>query len=155
MKVKRNYKDESEKLAKAIDIAIESFRKFNSFNLTESQVDTVIKAFEERRFFALNPEPQFKKLASLEYLIEETFTPFQDGAGEAVEYFWKKIAEANLDYKRENKLRKILDRGKIKGRIEYEYVTDMIVIAQQENMVTNDEAVQLSEMLATYERSHA
>ena len=39
--------------------------------------------------------------------------------------FGKKIGEADLDYKRENKLEKILNRGEIKGRIEFEYVTDM------------------------------
>lgn len=154
MKVQRNYQDESEKLSKAMDIAIESFKKFNPWNLSDSQLNTIIKGFEERKFLALHPKPQFKKLASLKYLIEETLTPFQEGTGEAVEYFWRKVAEAKLDYKRENKLAKILERGKIKGRIEYECVIDRIVVAQQENLITNEEAVRLNQMIADYEARH-
>ena len=87
MKTLRNYKDESEKLAKAIDIAIDAFKKFAPFNLSQSQLDSVIENYEEWKKNALNPEPQFKRLASLNYLIQYTFTPFQEGTGEAVEFF--------------------------------------------------------------------
>ena len=47
MKTLRNYKDESEKLAKAIDIAIDAFKKFAPFNLPQSQLDSVIENYEE------------------------------------------------------------------------------------------------------------
>ena len=80
------------------------------------------------------------------------FTYFQEGSGPTVEYFWQKINEAGLDYVRENKLEKILKRGNIRGRIEYDYVTDMMVVAEQLGMVSKEEAQQLSNMLGAYEQ---
>ena len=154
MKTSRNYKDESEKLAKAIDIAIDVFKKFAPFGLSQSQLSATIKTYEEWKENALYPEPQFKRLAFLKYLIDSILTPFQEGAGEAVEYFWKKISESNLDYKRENKLEKILAQNKIKNRVEYDYVTDMLVIAKQENLITQEQSMKLAQMLGNYENSN-
>ena len=91
-------------------------------------------------------------MTSLKYDIESVFTYFQEGAGPTVEYFWNRIAEEKLDYTRENRLKKILDRGKIKGRVEFEYVIDMFVVAQQNGMITRDEALQLSDMLEKFEK---
>jgi hypothetical protein len=144
MKARRNYKDESEKLAKAIDIAIDAFNKYRPEKET-------INGYEMWKTMALNPEPPYKKLASLNYLIEYVFTYFQEGGGEIVEYFWKRIAEEELDYKRENKLQKILYQGKIKSRIQYEYIQDIFVVAQQEGMISPAQADQLAQMLERYE----
>ena len=63
----------------------------------------------------------------------------------------KNGSKENLGYVREDKLRKILDRGKIKGRIEYELVIDSIVVAEQEERITKQEATQLSEMIGEFE----
>ena len=90
-------------------------------------------------------------MASLKYDIEAVFTYFQEAAGETVEYFWAKLNEAGLDYKRENKLEKILNRGKIKGDIEYNYVTDMLVVAEEVGLTTAVQNAQLNEILGVYE----
>ena len=111
----------------------------------------VTSNLEKDKFRRIDAEQKIKTLASLKYDIKAVFTYFQEGAGETVEYFWNKICEANLDYKRENKLEKILNRGKIRGRIEYEYVTDMIVVAEQVGMTSEEETKRLSEMLGEYE----
>jgi hypothetical protein len=148
----RTYETESKRLAKAIDIAVEAFTKVCPENFTPENQDHFIKTYLGWKDSCLNPDRKFKNLASLKYDIESVFTYFQEGTGPTVEYFWKKIAESELDYTRENRLKKILDRGKIKGRIEFEYVIDMFVVAQQNGMISRDEAVQLSDMLKTFEQ---
>lgn len=100
---------------------------------------------------ALYPEPKYKKIASLKYVIERIFTIFNEGSGDFVEYFWKEINKQNLGYVREDKLWKVLKRSKINNRIEYEYIIDTIGPAEQENRITNEEAKLLSEMIGIFE----
>lgn len=144
MKTRRTYEEESKKLAKAIDIAIDVFAKFNSEK-------DVIKGYETWKNMALHPEPKFRRLASLNYIVDAVFTYFQEGVGEAVELFWRRIGEEGLDYKRENTLQKIFDQKAIKTRIQYEYVQDIFVVAQQQNMITSEQAIELAQMLDRYE----
>ncbi|PTB97354.1 hypothetical protein C9994_03200 [Marivirga lumbricoides] len=151
MKKKRTYQEDVEKLFKAIDISIESYKTYPPKDWTQDIVKMVTSNLEKDKLSIINAEPKFRTLASLKYDIEAVFTYFQEATGETVEYFWKKIDEAGLDFKRENKLEKILDRGKIRGRIEYEYVTDMIIVAEQVGMTSKEETKRLSDMLGNYE----
>lgn len=148
----RTYETESQKLARAIDVAVEAFTKVCPENFTPENQKHIIRTYLGWKDSCLNPERKFKSLASLKYDIESVFTYFQEGTGPTVEYFWNKIAEKELDYTRENRLKKILERGKIKGRIEFEYVIDMFVVAQQNGMITRDEALQLSDMIEKFEK---
>ena len=107
--------------------------------------------YKESKNNVIIPEPQYKNLASLKHHIQDVFTYFQEGSGDTVEYFWNRIIEENLDYKRENKLEKILKRGKIRGRVEYDYLTDMILVAEQVGLSTKSETEKLSNMLTEYE----
>lgn len=146
------YEEEAKKLAMAIDVAVESFQNECPANFTAQHQAHFIKTYMEWKENCLNPEPQFKKLVSLKYIINDVFTYFQEGSGTTVEYFWKKIHILGLDYQRENRIKKILDRGKIRGHIEYEYIIDMFVIAQQNGMITKYEALKLSDMLKKFEQ---
>ena len=148
---KRNYEEEAMKLSKAIDIAIESYEKFPPDYWSKEELNHVINCYKEYKDLALNPESNFKKIASLNYLIKDVFTSFQESAGKEVEYFWQQIEKHKLNYIREDKLEKIIKRGKIKSRIDFEYVTDIIVPAEQENRITNDEAKKLGKMLNEFE----
>ena len=148
---KKIYEDEAIKLSKAIDIAIEAFEKYPPEIWTKDILTHVINCYREWKDDALNPEPKFKKITSLKYIIESVFTYFEESNGKDVEYFWKQIKEQNLDYVREDKLWKIIKRGKIKNRIEFEYVTDLIVIAEQEKRITEDEARKLATMIGEFE----
>ena len=151
MKKKRTYQEEANKLITAIDIAIEAFKLECPPDFEKRHQEHTISCYTNLKESCLNPDAQFRNLASLKYSINDVFTYFQEGTGKTVEYFWKKIDEANLDYKRENKLEKILNRGKIKGRIEFDYVTDMIVVAEQVGMTSKEETIKLSVMLGEYE----
>jgi hypothetical protein len=147
MKKKKTYQEEAAKLIRAIDIAVESFEKYCPNDLDERSLKHIISCYKGWKDELLHPLPQYMNLASLKYQIENVFTSFQEGAGETVEYFWKRIKEEGLDYVRENRLKKILDRGRIKGRLEYDYVTDMIVVAEQVGLTTSEEAFRLGHML--------
>lgn len=151
MKQKVNYEIEALKLSKAAEIAIEAFKIFPPKDWNEETLLHVQNCYNEWRDGALNPKPQFKNLASLKYKIKEIFTIFQEGSGDFVEYFWKEIKNQNLDYVREDKLLKILKRGKINNKIDYEYIVDIIIPAEQENRITNEEAKLLTEMIGIFE----
>jgi hypothetical protein len=147
----RNYETEAIKLAKAIDIAIDAFVKYPPKDFTEEHIDHVVSVHNEWKNAVLNPEPKFKKIASLKYDIQNVFTYFQESSGETVEYFWRQIKNESLDYVREDKLRKIIERGK-KGQIEFDLVTDSLVAAEQDGQITKEQAGQLSRMIGEFEK---
>ncbi|TXK26690.1 hypothetical protein FVR03_21590 [Pontibacter qinzhouensis] len=149
--MKKDYTLEAEKVARAIDIAIEAFMKTPPPGFTDSQVNQFVKVYKDYKESALNPLPGFRKLASLKYIVNDILTFFQESKGEAVDSFWEKVNEENLGYKREDQLRKILDRGKIRGRIEYELAVDSIVPAEQEGSITKEDASLLGKLISEFE----
>lgn len=151
MSKRRIYDEEADKLVKAIDIAIEAFSVKCPADFDRNHQQHFISCYTEWKENCLHPEPKFKNLTSLKYLVEDVFTYFQEGTGPTVEYFWNKIKEENLPYERENKLQKILDRGKLKDQIEYEYVIDMIIVAEQIGMTTAIQTKTLNELLEQFE----
>ncbi|RYJ42440.1 hypothetical protein [Flavobacterium beibuense] len=149
--MKKTYDEEAKKLANAIDIALDAFEQYPVKGLTPDQRNMMINSYLEFRHSALNPLPQYKKLASLKYLITDVFIYFNEATGDTVEYFWKQIHLNNLDYQRENKLLKILKRQKIKDRIEYEYVTDIMVHYHQQGLISDEELLQIQKMIEAFE----
>lgn len=151
MKRIKTYDEEALKLSKAIDIAIVTFRNKCPKNFNREHQKHFISCYTKWKNECLHPENKFKNLTSLKYYETDVFTYFQESSGLTVEYFWNKTQEENLDYKRINKLEKILKRGKIKGRIEYEYVTDIMVVAEQIGMTSKKETEKLNEMIHDFE----
>jgi uncharacterized pyridoxamine 5'-phosphate oxidase family protein len=76
---------------------------------------------------------------------------YQEDSGEPVEMFWRLIKEQGIPLKRVNKMAKILKRGRIKDQEEYDFVTDVIVPYKQEGMITEEQEIQLNEMLGKFE----
>ncbi len=151
MTERKSYQEEAERLAKAIDIAIDAFKTHLPKEWEEKHLHHTVSCYREWKENALYPHPQFKKIASLKYQIEDVLTYFQEASGATVEYFWKHIQDAGLDYVRENKLKKILMRGKIRGRIEYEYIMDMVLVAEQIGFTTPAESQKLNELIHQFE----
>ncbi|MGH1384737.1 hypothetical protein [Kordia sp.] len=151
MAKRKSYTEEVEKLSKAIDISIEAYKKHPPNGWTQEHIEMVTSHLEEDKVRRLEATKKFRTMASLKYDIEAVFTYFQEASGTTVEYFWTKIKEAELDYTRENKLEKILNRGKIKDAIEYNYVTDMLMVAEQTGLTTTTQTEQLNKMLDDYE----
>lgn len=137
-----------ENLFKAIDIAINSFNKYPPVRLGSDFIDF----YTGLKNKILNHEEKFKNLRSHKYNIETVFTYFQECSGPDIEFFWKQIKEANLPYKRENRMLKILKRKRINTIIEYDFVTDVIVPYQQEGMITEEEVVLLNAYLGDFEK---
>lgn len=152
MPAKKDYATEANRLAKAIGIAIESFRQYPFEGWDNAIVDHVVNVYSEFKHLALNPAPEYRKTVSLNYIIQDVLTIFQEGTGQAVDYFWKRIAAEELGYERVDRLRKVLDRGRIKGRTEYDQVTDSFIAAQQEGRITEEEADRLAGMIGDFEK---
>ena len=151
MKKRRNYDEEVRKLFKAIDIACDAFRNHPPHLLKEKDVKHAINVYKDMKDLISKSEGKFRTLASLKYDVDVVFTFFQEASGDTVEYFWKRIKEENLGYKRVNKLDKIFNRGKIKDDIEFNFVSDIIVGAEQDGTITREEAIKLSDMLGEFE----
>lgn len=149
---KFNYTEEAETLSKAIDIAIESLQKFPPKGFNDNHLNHFVNVYLDFKHQALNPGPQYKNSRSFSYVKNDVFTYFQEGAGDAVNYFWKQVNEQNLGYKRENKLAKILKRQKIKNQIEYDFVIDVLVPYQQEGLISESDVDTLNKMILEYER---
>ncbi|KQB40366.1 hypothetical protein [Flavobacterium aquidurense] len=152
------YKIASENLARAIDISIDVIQKFPPEEWVEhyvtkdkNQITHFIDLKRECKENALKPEPRFANMQSLKYAIEDVFTYFQEGHGKFVEEFWKEIKTQNLPYKRENKMAKILKRKKINSIHEYDFVIDVIVPYQQEELVNKEEVALLNDLISEFE----
>jgi hypothetical protein len=88
----------------------------------------------------------------LRQLEREILTPWKETYDEDSDTFWRLVAERGLGLEREDYLVKILERGRIASFEEYNAVGDSIVVWQQEGRITNEQAKQLSEMLAAFEK---
>jgi hypothetical protein len=139
-------------LVKAIDIAIESLHKHPPKVWDDKTINHFMNFYTECKDRVINPEPQFRNLKSFKYVYEDVFTLFQESAGEDVNYFWDKIKEQGLPYKRENKLGKILKRKKIKDDIEYDFVIDVLVPYQQEGLINEEEVALLNIYIGDFEQ---
>jgi hypothetical protein len=147
-----NYTEQAHALGKAADIAIEAFEKFPPKGFNSAQLDHVINTYKEFKNNALHPEAKYKNLKSLSYVKTDILTIFQEGSGDFVNYFWKQVADQRLGFKRENKLQKILKRGKIKSQIEYDFIIDVLVPYQQEGVINETDANILKQMIGEFER---
>jgi hypothetical protein len=149
MKRSKTYKEEALKIAKAFDIAIEAYSKYPPKDFEKDYIsflDGWMKA-------CLSPNTPFRKrISDLKFLHPILFEFFQETKGKTVEYFWKRIQEEKLDYKRRKKtlINEILERGKIKDRNEYNYVVDMIGTLKQEGITTKEDTIELDKMIGKY-----
>ena len=157
----KKYIEARDNLIKAIDLANEALLKYPNGKekqefvydgISYTVLEWTIKWLNEVKKRRLNEEKKYETLQSLKYSIEDVFTYFQEAAGPDVDEFWRRIKEANLPYERENKLEKIMTRGRIRNDIEYDYVIDTIVPFQQEGILSNEDVKKLNEMIEKFER---
>lgn len=152
---KFDYESEANKLAQAINIAIESFKMHPPDGFDEKQLTHVINVYEKYKTEVLSPEKRFRNKSGLNQSTNEVFTYFQEGHGNTVNIFWDKINKSKLDFKRENRLAKIIKRKKIKDHIEYDFVIDTLVPYQQEGLISSDEIELLNNLISDYEAKSA
>ncbi|MCD9014603.1 hypothetical protein [Parachryseolinea silvisoli] len=146
------YEAEVQALIRMAEIAIDAFKKFPHKDWPDKDVKQFIHVYTEEREGLLNRPLQYRNLKSLCYTRQDMLIYFQEGAGEAVNYFWEQVKLENLGIKRENKMAKILKRGRIKDQIEYDFVIDVLVPYQQEGLITESGVVKINEMIAAFEK---
>ena len=142
-------------LSKAAQIAIESLKKFPQKKESNDFNNHILKCYIKFEFDISNPEPKYRNLRSLKYLEDDVFILFQEGSGELVEEFWRRIKEENLPFKRENKMAKILKQKKINNNIEYDFVNDVMIPYLQEGLITEEELVLLKAYLGKFEEKQS
>ncbi len=145
------YIEQSTNLIKAIDIAIEVVKSIPPNGFNEVHVQLFLETYLRIKKQIIEAEPKFQTLTSLKYDINSVFTYFNEGAGETVNEFWKRIKESNLPYERENKLEKILSKRKIKNRQEYDYVIDTMVPFKQEGIINDSDFELLNQLIGEFE----
>ncbi|MFC3812820.1 hypothetical protein [Lacihabitans lacunae] len=145
------YQTEIENLRKACDIAIEAYTNYSPKNWKQSDIDWFVLCTNQTKSGLIDRKPPYNNLSSLKYEYQDVFTYFQEGSGQTVEEFWKIIREEGLPYKRENKLAKILKRGKVKSHIEYDFIKDLIGPYKQEGIISESEESFLDGILVAFE----
>jgi polyhydroxyalkanoate synthesis regulator phasin len=151
MNLKKNYETESIKLSRAIDIAIESLGKHAPNNWQKLDIENAIKTYLKFKDNVLNPLPEYKNLSSLKYHIQDVFIYFQETLNETTDYFWKQIEKEELGYERVDVLEKVLKKGKISSEAEFNYIVDIMVVAEQEGRISSKEIKKLNDMISVYE----
>ena len=95
-------------------------------------------------------DPVNANLRGLAQLEDIFFTSWNEESGEDVERFWQLVAERGLPFERKDIVRDALNRGRINNEMEYQTVTDSIVIQQQMGKITAAEAERLDKMLGQF-----
>ncbi len=150
MKKKRfTYQERADRLAKTVDIAVkiihESDRYGNDFKTP------MINFCNQVKQMALNPEPQFKKVASIKYLESDFLTYWNESADKEVDEFWTELYKNGIDFERKDIIKTVLKRGKIKDIHEYDNIVDNIVVAEQIGRINKEQAIELSQMIGDFE----
>lgn len=152
MKKRKTYVQEAEKLAKAIDIAIDSYKQCPPNCFTEEELDYFITGLNGWKESCLDPDSSSKTLGALKIYKNMVFEFFQKNKGKTVEYFWNNLEKNGIDYNRSKKplIKQILENKSIKDNIEYEFLVDTISTAEEEYELTYEEISELEHILDIY-----
>ena len=153
--MENDYNKEAKNLCLAVDIAIESYKKHTPAGINKEQLELMLMFLEETKEQALSPEPEFQKISSLDYLVQDFLREFQEGTGALVDHFWKTIKENNLPFQQSNRLIQILQSKKIKSYSEYSYVTESIVTGLKTGQITHEQADELKVFVTNYQKFHS
>jgi hypothetical protein len=147
------YEEQADKLAKAVDIAEQVIKGSADFNpaLAKPMLDFGTQVKHK----ALNPEPQFKKIASLKYLESDFFTFWNESGGPDVDKFWDKVFESRLGYFRKDEIQDVLKRKRIKNIHEFHFITDNIVVYEETGRLNHEQVTELNEYIAEFERRNS
>jgi hypothetical protein len=92
-----------------------------------------------------------KTLATLHFVEATVLRSFNESSGPDTEKFWERVANAGLAFHRRDVVREILDRNRIKDRIEYDAVIDTADLLTDAGKITAAEAKQLRQLVERYE----
>lgn len=110
---KQTYEDIAERLAKIIDIAETVIR--DSETIPEETKQHHLNWGQQVKHMTLNPEPQFKKVASLKSLESDFLTYWNESIGIHTEVFWNELRQKEIECKRREPLRNALQKGRFRN----------------------------------------
>ena len=146
-----DYSTHARPLSAAIDIALDALAQFPPAGFSPEQQAHFVSVYREWKEEVAHPAPACRNKRSLQYQQADVLTYFLEATGPTVDYFWQQVQQQELPYQRANRLANILKRGRLKSRIEYDLVVDVLVPYQQEGLLTTDEAAALGRMIGEYE----
>lgn len=147
--VRQSYEQRAEQFAKVCDIAIQML---SDANIPLEEKTRMIRTSMSDKELALHPEPMYKRIGSLKCIEAEHFWYWNEHQGVHIDKFWQEVKAAGLGYHRKDIFVKILMRGRIGNRIEYDYVIDEILVAEQTERITKEEVARLNNYLLNYEK---
>ena len=151
-KKRLTYQERADRLAKAVDIAVKIINESKRFD-NASKIP-MINLCNQIKQMALNPEPQFKKVASIKYLENDFLTFWNESTDKEVDTFWIELYKNGIDFERKDTIKTVLKRGKIKDIHEYDNIVDNIVVAEQIGRINKEQAIELSQMIGDFENQN-
>lgn len=143
------YQERAEKLSKAVDIAVKIINESERFE--DDYKIPMINFCNQIKQLALNPEPQFKKVASIKYLETDFFTYWNESADKEVDKFWIELHKNGIDFEKKDTIQTVLKRGKIKDIQEFDNIIDNIVAAEQVGRINREQTIELNKMIGDFE----
>lgn len=147
---KLTYQERAERLANAIDVADKIVR--NSQTIPEDSKHHFLNWGREVRDNALNPEPQFKKVASIKFLENDFLIYWNEAKGPDIDEFWTEIHKNGIDFERKDTIQTVLRRNKIKDIHEYDSVIDNIAVAEQKGKIGQAQVKELNRLIGEFEQ---
>jgi len=143
------YRDRAERLSKAVDIAVKIVNESERFG--DDFKTPMINFCNQVKQMALNPEPQFKKVASIKYLENDFLTYWNESADKEVDKFWIELHKNGIDFEKKDTIQTVLKRGKIKDIHEFDNIIDNIVVAEQIGRIDQEQVIKLNKMIGDFE----
>lgn len=143
------YQERAERLSKAIDIAVKIVNESERFG--DEFKTQMIDFCNQLKQMALNPEPQFKKVASIKYLENDFLTYWNESMDKEVDKFWLELYKSGIDFEKKDTIQVVLKRGKIKDIHEFNNIIDNIVVAEQIGRINQEQVIELNKMIGDFE----
>ena len=143
------YQERAERLSKAVDIAVKIVNESEQFG--DDFKTPMINFCNQLKQMALNPEPQFKKVASIKYLENDFLTYWNESTDKEVDKFWIEIHKNGIDFEKKDTIKTVLKRGKIKDINEFDNLIDNIVVAEQIGRINQEQIIELNRMIGDFE----
>jgi len=150
---KIDYNSQAKLLVNVINIAIECVNKNPPEGFEKEHIQQFVNTYLNYKNKAINPRPEFSNSKSLKQIMDDVLVYFQEGTGKAVQVFWKEINAKQLNVKRVNKFEKIIKRGKIKNRSEYDVVIDLYNSYIETNMLSKKDINEINGLISSFEKA--
>ncbi|TAJ13471.1 hypothetical protein DMA11_08635 [Marinilabiliaceae bacterium JC017] len=134
------YQERAERLSKAVDIAVKIIQESDSHG--DDFKTPMVNFCNQVKQMALNPEPQFRKVASIKYLENDFLIYWNESADKEVDKFWIELHKNGIDYEKKDTIQAVLKRGRIKNIHEFDNIIDNIVVAEQIGRITKEQVIE-------------